>query len=194
MPLKEIASWAVAHPELALILAGTVVTAITSAYAAVKIAFQRVTGRAAKGGVWTVLDVVIELLPNAPGALNRLLRAGGARSLFAVPPAAPPPPSNGQRGAVRVGALLVIAGAALVATLVGAVLTGCPRPRDCTPASQRCEGDTPVICDGEGRSWRASGDPVVTCAQVGGVCAVRDGRAFCAASLPSNPFVDGGVR
>lgn len=92
---------------------------------------------------------------------------------------APPPPSDPQRGAVRVGALLAICGGVLLATAVGAVLTGCPRPRDCTPASQRCEGDTPVICDGEGRSWRASGDPVVTCAQVGGVCTVRDGRAFC---------------
>jgi len=174
MTLKDIASWAVAHPELALILAGTVVTAITSAYAAVKIAFQRVTGRAAKGGVWTVLDVVIELLPNAPGALNRLLRAGGARSLFAVPPASPP--SNGQSGRARLGALVVLL---VVGLGAGAVLTGCPRPRDCTPASQRCEGDTPVICDGEGRSWRASGDPIVTCAQVGGVCLVREGRAYC---------------
>jgi hypothetical protein len=81
--------------------------------------------------------------------------------------------------AVRVGALLAICGGVLLATLAGAVLTGCPRPRDCTPASQRCEGDTPVICDGEGRSWRASGDPVVTCAQVGGVCLVREGRAYC---------------
>ena len=181
MTLKDFASWAVAHPELALILAGTVVTAITSAYAAVKIAFQRVTGRAAKGGVWTVLDVVIELLPNAPGALNRLLRAGGAPSIFA-PPArdtVAPPPSDPQRGAVRVGALLAICGAVVVASVVGAVLTGCPRPRDCTPASQRCEGDTPVICDGEGRSWRASGDPIVMCAQVGGVCLVREGRAYC---------------
>ncbi len=92
---------------------------------------------------------------------------------------APPPPSDPQRGAVRVGALLAICGGVLLATLAGAVLTGCPRPRDCTPASQRCEGDTPVICDGEGRSWRASGDPVVTCAQVGGVCLVREGRAYC---------------
>ena len=180
MTLKDFASWAIAHPELALILAGAVVTAITSAYAAVKIAFQRVTGRAAKGGVWTVLDVAVELLPNAPGALNRLLRAGGARSLFAAPQAPTPPPSDPQRGAARVGALLVICGGAVVvASVVGAVLTGCPRPRDCTPASQRCEGDTPVICDGEGRSWRASGDPIVMCAQVGGVCLVREGRAYC---------------
>jgi len=67
----------------------------------------------------------------------------------------------------------------LLALGAGAVASGCPRPRDCTPASQRCEGDTPVICDGEGRSWRASGNPVVTCAQIGGVCLVRDGRAYC---------------
>lgn len=107
---------------------------------------------------------------------------------------APPPPSDPQRGAVRVGALLAICGGVLLATLAGAVLTGCPRPRDCTPASQRCEGDTPVICDGEGRSWRASGDPIVTCAQVGGVCLVRDGRAFCGrAPADAGAASDGGA-
>lgn len=105
-----------------------------------------------------------------------------------------PPPSDPQRGAVRVGALLAICGGVLLATAVGAALTGCPRPRDCTPASQRCEDDTPVICDGEGRSWRASGDPVVTCAQVGGVCTVRDGRAFCGrAPADAGAASDGGA-
>jgi hypothetical protein len=87
----------------------------------------------------------------------------------------------------------------LLACGLGAVVSGCPRPRDCTPASQRCEGDTPVVCSAEGRSWRVSGDPRVTCAQVGGVCVVRDGRAFCGradagAPIPSTPFVDGGVQ
>ena len=90
MNLKTILEWTLAHPELAIVVAGAIVTAITSAYAAVKIAYQRVTGRAAKGGAWTVLDVAVELLPNVPGALNRLLRAGGSRSIFA-PPAAETP-------------------------------------------------------------------------------------------------------
>jgi len=80
---------------------------------------------------------------------------------------------NLTRAALRLAAVV------LVAAIAGVVASGCPRPRDCTPASQRCEGDTPVICDGEGRSWRASGNPVVTCAQIGGVCLVRDGRAYC---------------
>lgn len=84
-----------------------------------------------------------------------------------------PPRDSLARAALRL-ALVV-----LVAVAAGLVASGCPRPRDCTPASQRCEGDTPVICDGEGRSWRASGDPVVTCAQIGGVCTVREGRAYC---------------
>lgn len=50
----------------------------------------------------------------------------------------PAPPSDPQRGAVRVGALLVIAGATLVATLVGAALTACTPP----PPS---DGGTPVV-------------------------------------------------
>lgn len=70
--------------------------------------------------------------------------------------------------------------AVVVLGIVGAVVSGCPRPRDCTPREQRCEGDTPVICNAEGRSWRASGDPVVTCAQIGGVCVVTAGIAHCA--------------
>lgn len=74
----------------------------------------------------------------------RLLRAVGLDPAKAVsafvqivtaraPAAVPPSPSKvvpvdhrGERGSVRVGALLVIAGATLVATLAGAVLTGCP--------------------------------------------------------------------
>lgn len=182
MDLSQILAWAVAHPELAVVAAGALLSIPGAIYAVVKTAFQAITGRAAKGPVWTTLDVIAEVLPNLPGAINRAVRGAGLPSIFA-PPArdtvVPPPPSDPQRGAVRVGALLVICGAVVVASVVGAVLTGCPRPRDCTPASQRCEGDTPVICDGEGRSWRASGDPIVTCAQVGGVCLVREGRAYC---------------
>lgn len=182
MDLSQILAWAVAHPELAVVAAGALLSIPGAIYAVVKTAFQAITGRAAKGPVWTTLDVIAEVLPNLPGAINRAVRGAGLPSIFSPPSrdtVAPPPPSDPQRGAVRVGALLVICGAVVVASVVGAVLTGCPRPRDCTPASQRCEGDTPVICDGEGRSWRASGDPIVTCAQVGGVCLVREGRAYC---------------
>lgn len=182
MDLSRILAWAVAHPELAVVAAGALLSIPGAIYAVVKTAYQAITGRAAKGPVWTTLDVIAEVLPNLPGAINRAVRGAGLPSIFSPPSrdtVAPPPPSDPQRGAVRVGALLAICGAVVVASVVGAVLTGCPRPRDCTPASQRCEGDTPVICDGEGRSWRASGDPIVTCAQVGGVCLVREGRAYC---------------
>lgn len=88
--LKSLVSWAIAHPEAALVYATAVVTGITSLYAAVKIAFQKVTGRAAKGGAWAVFDVLVELLPNIPGAINRMLRSRGAGSIFA-PPAADAP-------------------------------------------------------------------------------------------------------
>lgn len=130
--MKSLASWAIAHPEAALVYVTAIVTGITSLYAAVKIAYQRVTGRAAKGGAWSVLDVAVELLPNVPGAVNRLLRSTGAASIFA-PPApratqAPPPPSDPQRGTVRVSVMLSLSGAVIAATLAGALLAGCPGP------------------------------------------------------------------
>lgn len=130
--MKSLASWAVAHPEAALVYVTAIVTGITSLYAAVKIAFQRVTGRAAKGGAWSVLDVAVELLPNVPGAVNRLLRSTGAASIFAPPSPrdtqAPPPPREGERGSVRVSVLLSLSGAVLVATIAGALLAACPGP------------------------------------------------------------------
>ena len=92
--LKSLASWAVAHPEAALVYVTAIVTGITSLYAAVKIAFQRVTGRPAKGPAWTVLDVVVEVLPNLPGAINRAVRGAGLPSIFAPPAAPPPAPSK----------------------------------------------------------------------------------------------------
>ena len=91
MNLSQLAAWAIAHPESAALALTVVATSLSSLYATVKVTYQRVTGRAAKGRVWTVLDVLVELLPNLPGALNRLVRAGGAPSIFA-PPA---PPTGG---------------------------------------------------------------------------------------------------
>ena len=87
------------------------------------------------------------------------------------------------RDEIRFAATTVLVrGAVLFAGLAvaGATFCGCPRPRDCTPRTQRCEADTPVVCSAEGRSWRASGEPVVRCADVGGVCTMREGRAYCA--------------
>jgi hypothetical protein len=74
---------------------------------------------------------------------------------------APPPPSDPQRGAVRVGALLAICGASVVASVVGAVLTGCPKvirepslppPADgCVAGATTCHEGAPWRCGPEGR-------------------------------------------
>lgn len=85
-----------------------------------------------------------------------------------------------MHAAVLSVALRGLLAASAGAVVLGAITCGCPRPRDCAPSTQRCERDTPVVCSSEGRSWLASGEPRVTCAQVGGECVVRDGRAFCA--------------
>lgn len=190
--------WTLAHPELAIVVAGAIVTAITSAYAAVKIAYQRVTGRVAKGGAWTVLDVAVELLPNVPGALNRLLRAGGSRSIFAPPATEAPRESKvpapiareGERGTVRVSVMLSLSGAILVASLAGALLAGCPRlppVSGCAPMAYRCTADgRPEVCSSTQR-WEPIGDS--PCAASGAVCVV-DRTAHCA---PHAIVADGGA-
>lgn len=199
MNLSQLTAWAIAHPESAALALTVVATSLSSLYATVKVAYQRVTGRAAKGGAWTVFDVLVELLPNLPGALNRLGRAGGSPSIFAPPAVTPPSPSkvvpvdhSGERGSVRVGTLVAISGALLVATLVGVVLAGCPAPRlpaveGCTALASRCHNDTPQVCSSTGR-WHDVGD--LTCARSGGVCAegVDGGVAHCAVA----PLTDGG--
>ena len=211
MTLSQIISWAIAHPESALLFATLILSIPGVVYAVVKTAVQKVTGRPAKGGAWTVMDVVVETLPNLPGAINRLVRAGGAPSIFAPPPATPP--SDPQRGAARVGALLVICGGVLLATLAGALVTACdpiregvmritpgvPDPSECRPDSQRCAGAVPEVCSqssmGNTRWWpslslRADGTQRV-CSNG---CVVDDaGIAGCASPIPGNPFADGGA-
>ena len=210
MDLKTFAAWAIAHPELALVVMGAAVTAITSAYAAVKIAFQKATGRAAKGGVWTVFDVVVELLPNVPGALNRLLRSGGAASIFAPPAstretqAPPPPPPSGQSGRASLDVVALLLAVALCLVGLGAVLTACdpiregvmritpgvPDPSGCAEGVQRCNGLVPEVCSASHRWWaslppRADGSPRVCRA-----CVVDDaGVAGC-----DELAADGGTR
>lgn len=194
--LKNLLTWAIAHPESALLYATLILSIPGVVYAAVKTAVQKVTGRPAKGGAWTVMDVVVETLPNIPGAINRLVRAGGAPSIFA-PPArdtVAPPPSDPQRGAVRVGALLVICGAVVVASMVGAVLTGCREPSNCNRQtdSWRCSPTgRPERCS-EGNVWRSYA--YGPCSLTGEVCVSVPGAAFCRpprdASLPANPFTD----
>ena len=63
--------------ELAVVAAGALLSIPGAIYAVVKTAFQAITGRPAKGRVWTVLDVVAEVLPNLPGAINRAVRGAG---------------------------------------------------------------------------------------------------------------------
>ena len=213
MNLKDLASWAVAHPELAVVAAGALLSIPGAIYAVVKTAFQAITGRPAKGRVWTVLDVVAEVLPNLPGAINRAVRGAGLPSIFSPPSTPTPPPSDPQRGAVRVGALLVICGGVLLATLAGALVTACdpiregvmritpgvPDPSECRPDSQRCAGAVPEVCSqssmGNTRWWpslslRADGTQRV-CSNG---CVVDDaGVAGCAPPIPPNPFADASV-
>ena len=193
MDLSQLASWAIAHPELAVGAAGALLSIPGAVYAVVKTAYQAITGRPAKGRVWTVLDVAAEVLPNLPGAINRAVRGAGLPSIFAPPSrdtVAPPPPSDPQRGAVRVGALLAICGAVVVASVVGAVLTGCPRlppVSGCTPRAYRCtDSGRAEVCSTSQR-WEPIGDE--PCSASGNVCVV-DRTAHCA---PMTVTADGGA-
>lgn len=147
MNIKALIAWCIAHPELAVVAAGALLSIPGAVYALVKTAYQAITGRPAKGPAWTVLDVVVEVLPNLPGAINRVVRGAGLPSIFAPPAASTPAPSKvpapidpsaGQRGSARVGTLLALCLAILVACGLGAALTGCPP----VPPS---DGGTPVV-------------------------------------------------
>ncbi len=103
-----------------------------------------------------------------------------------------PPPSDPQAGAVRVGALLVICGGVLLATLAGAVLTGCPRfppVSGCTPRAYRCtDSGRPEVCSSSQR-WEPIGDE--PCSAAGNVCVV-DRTAHCA-PMAVTADADGGA-
>lgn len=194
MTFSQITSWAVAHPELAVVAAGALLSIPGAIYAVVKTAFQAITGRAAKGPVWTTLDVIAEVLPNLPGAINRAVRGAGLPSIFTPPSrdTVAPPPSDPQRGSVRVGALLAICGAVVVASMVGAVLTGCPRlppVSGCTPRAYRCtDSGRPEVCSSSQR-WEPIGDE--PCSAAGNVCMV-DRTAHCA-PMTVTGSADGGA-
>jgi len=70
--------------------------------------------------------------------------------------------------------LLVVLNSAMLAS-------GCPElppVSNCTPFTQRCDGDRPQVCSATQR-WHTVGD--LTCAAVGGSCLVLDsGIAACA--------------
>lgn len=103
-----------------------------------------------------------------------------------------PPPSDPQAGAVRVGALLAICGAVVVASVVGAVLTGCPRlppVSGCTPRAYRCtDSGRPEVCSSSQR-WEPIGDE--PCSAAGNVCVV-DRTAHCA-PMTVTGSADGGA-
>lgn len=105
---------------------------------------------------------------------------------------APPPPSDPQRGAARVGALLAICGGVLLATLAGAALTGCPRlppVSGCTPGAYRCTNSgRPEGCSSSQR-WEPIGDE--PCSAAGNVCVV-DRTAHCA-PMTVTADADGGA-
>ena len=72
--------------------------------------------------------------------------------------------------------------------------TACLPPVTCTPGAARCDDDTPTTCSSTGREWAVS-SPRVRCAEVGGVCDVRDGVAACV-PVPVTPVTrpaDAGV-
>ena len=88
-----------------------------------------------------------------------------------------PAKGDGQRGSVDLPGLLTCL---IAAILAGALLAGCPRNppvSGCQPEAQTCINDRPHVCSASQR-WHVAGDR--TCAQVGGVCTVLGGRAYCA--------------
>lgn len=95
-----------------------------------------------------------------------------------------PAKGDGQRGSVDVPGLLTCI---IAAILAGALCVGCPRNppvSGCQPEAQTCINDRPHVCSASQR-WHVAGDR--TCAQVGGVCTVLGGRAYC------GPVADAGA-
>ena len=87
-----------------------------------------------------------------------------------------PAKGDGQRGSIDLPGLLTCI---IGLILAGALLAGCPRNppvSGCQPEAQTCIRDRPHVCSASQR-WHVAGDR--TCAQVGGVCTVLGGRAYC---------------
>ena len=96
----------------------------------------------------------------------------------------PPMRDDGQRGSVDLPGLLTCIVAAILA---GALLAGCPRNppvSGCQPEAQTCINDRPHVCSASQR-WHVAGN--LLCSQVGGVCTVLGGRAYC------GPVTDAGA-
>ena len=92
-----------------------------------------------------------------------------------------------ERGSVdlrTLGAIVVVLAAGAP---MGALIAGCPRlppVSGCQPEAQTCIADSPHVCSASQR-WHRAGD--LTCTQVGAVCLVAGGRAYCGAAA------DGGL-
>lgn len=133
--------------------------------------------------------VTVSHQPPPPASADPLLdaaRASVGAELGELMPS--PPPANGQRGSIGVRALLAVVVALAVALPLGVVVAGCPRMppvSGCSPMAQTCIADSPHVCSASQR-WHRAG--ALTCAEVGGSCAVVGGRAYCAA-----PVVDAGA-
>ena len=87
-----------------------------------------------------------------------------------------PAKGDGQRGSIDLPGLLTCI---IGLILAGALCVGCPRNppvSGCQPEAQTCINDRPHVCSASQR-WHVAGDR--TCAQVGGVCTVLGGRAYC---------------
>ena len=126
-------------------------------------------------------DEVPQSRPEAPAPVSPL-RA------VTVSHQPPPPPADEERGSIDVRSMLVVVVALAVALPLGVVVTGCPRMppvSGCSPMAQTCINDSPHVCSASQR-WHRAG--ALTCAEVGGSCAVVGGRAYCAA-----PVVDAGA-
>ena len=74
-----------------------------------------------------------------------------------------------------------------------AIACGCPRlppESGCSPMAQTCINDSPHVCSSSQRWFRAGS---ITCREIGGVCTVLGGRAYCA-PLPVDAGAPAGDR
>lgn len=95
MNLSQLIQWIAAHPWEFLGRVAAASMAFAAAWASIKAAVQKVTGRAMpRNALTTTLDVLAELAMNIPGAINRWVRAGGSPSIFAPPAIDLPSPSK----------------------------------------------------------------------------------------------------
>ena len=150
-------------------------------------------GAASKGAPQAVvlLSPRVEVIADKAGAVVSETRGfdPGARQTIApdVVAEARRITDASERGSVDLRTLGAIVVVFAVATPMGALIAGCPRlppVSGCQPEAQTCIADSPHVCSASQR-WHRAGD--LTCTQVGAVCLVAGGRAYCGAAA------DGGL-